>query len=432
MLTAEQRKKLAELLGKSSLTEAEQAELKSLSAIAAGSTEEKEFELDTDSMAEIAKHVTVDEDSLAAKIAAKMAEAGDKPVNKQVGDPGTTPVTAKSIEEMDAQTRTRAHLKALKDGDKEAVKAFNQHAIDTNVKAGYMNVSTTADGGGFVPDADMLNEVFSLEANYGVAARLCRTVNVSSDSVKAAALSATVSFTEVTTETGTKATTKPSFTYPTVDLREFAGIVVMTDQLLEDAAFDVRGFVAEELARAAAKKEDELLLTDATTGLTKIAGTVVVRIGAALANLDFDDVIDAQYGVPTASQEGGTWVLARAAVPVLRKIKSSDGSYIWGAAPNADTPATINGAPYYISEVMQDAATGLDKAYAVFGNFGRYAVLIRKAGLKLTFHDSGTVNVGGTDYNLIQQDMTAMRAVIRRNVFIPLPGAFAVLKSNAS
>lgn len=432
MLTAEQRKKLAELLGKSSLTEAEQAELKSLSAIAAGSTEEKEFELDADSMAEIAKHVTVDEDSLAAKIAAKMAEAGDKPVNKQVGDPGTTPVTAKSIEEMDAQARTRAHLKALKDGDKEAVKAFNQHAIETNVKAGYMNVGTAADGGGFVPDADMLNEVFSLEANYGVAARLCRTVNVSSDSVKAAALSATVSFTEVTTETGTKATTKPTFTYPTVDLREFAGIVVMTDQLLEDAAFDVRGFVAEELARAAAKKEDELLLTDATTGLTKIAGTVVVRIGAALANLDFDDVIDAQYGVPTASQEGGTWVLARAAVPVLRKIKSSDGSYIWGAAPNADTPATINGAPYYISEVMQDAATGLDKAYAVFGNFGRYAVLIRKAGLKLTFHDSGTVNVGGTDYNLIQQDMTAMRAVIRRNVFIPLPGAFAVLKSNAS
>jgi HK97 family phage major capsid protein len=278
----------------------------------------------------------------------------------------------------------------------------------------------------------MLSEVFQLEQNYGVAARLCRTVNVTSDSVKAAALSATVSFTEVTTETGTKATTKPTFTYPTVELREFAGIVVMTDQLLEDAAFDVRGFVAEELARAAAKKEDELLLTDATTGLTKIAGTVVVRIGAALANLDFDDVIDAQYGVPTASQEGGSWILARAAVPVLRKIKSTDGSYIWGASPNAETPASINGAPYYISEVMNDAATGLDKAYAVFGNFGRYAVLIRKAGLKLTFHDSGTVNVGGTDYNLIQQDMTAMRAVIRRNVFIPLPGAFAVLKSNAS
>lgn len=432
MLTAEQRKKLAELLAKSSLTDAETAELKSLSAIAAGSTEEKEFELDADSMAEIAKHVQVDNAAIAKAVVEQMQAAGDKPVNKGVGDQGTQPINAKGIADMDAQDRTRAHLKAFFNRDREQLKAFNQYAIDTNVKAGYMNVTTEADGGGFVPDADMLAEVFSLEANYGVAARLCRTVNVSSDSVKAAALSANVSFTEVTTETGTKATTKPSFTYPTVELREFAGIVVMTDQLLEDAAFDVRGFVAEELARAAAKKEDELLLTDATTGLTKIAGTVVVRIGAALANLDFDDVIDAQFGVPTASQEGGTWVLARAAVPVLRKIKSTDGSYIWGAAPNADTPATINGASYVVSEVMNDAATGLDKAYAVYGNFSRYAVLIRKAGLKLTFHDSGTVNVGGTDFNLIQQDMTAMRAVIRRNVFIPLPGAFAVLKSNAS
>lgn len=392
---------------------------------------EKEFELDEAAIKAIAEQVNVDTDAIAEKVAEKMAANAEKPVDKKVGETPDANASV-NVKDMTADERTRAHLKALRDGNRELVKEFNQYAVESNVKAGYMNVTTTADGGGFVPDADMLNEVFSLEANYGVAARLCRTVNVSSDSVKAAALTATVAFTEVTTETGTKATTKPSFSYPTVDLREFAGIVVMTDQLLEDAAFDVRGFVAEELARAAAKTEDELLLTDATTGLLRIAGTVVVRIGAALANLDFDDIIDAQYGVPTASQEGGTWVIARSAVPVLRKIKATDGSYIWGAAPNADTPATINGAPYYISEVMADTATGLDKAYGVFGNFSRYAVLIRKAGLKLTFHDSGTVNVGGTDYNLIQQDMTALRAVIRRNVFIPLPGAFAVLKSNAS
>lgn len=433
MLTAAQIKRLSELAAKqtSELTADEQTELKGLVALAGG-VQEKEFELDQDSLQEIAKHVKVDVEAVATAVAEKMAAAGDKPVNKKVGDAGDQPVNAKSIEEMEAQDRTRAHLKALKFGDKEAVKAFNQHAIDTNVKAGYMNVTTTADGGGFVPDSDLLNEVFNLEANYGIAARLCRTVNVSSDSVKAAALSANVSFTEVTTETGTKATTKPSFTYPTVDLREFAGIVVMTDQLLEDAAFDIRGFISEELARAAAKKEDELLLTDATTGLTKIAGTVVVRIGAALANLDGDDIVDAEVGVPTASAEGGSWIVARAAVGTLRKLKSTAGDYLWGGGIAGNADKTLGGNPVYVSEVLNDAATGLDKAYGVFGNFGRYAVLIRKAGLKLTFHDSGIVNVGGTDFNLIQQDMTALRAVIRRNVFIPLPGAFSVLKSNAS
>ena len=393
---------------------------------------EKEFELDEAAVKAIAEQVTVDTDAIADKVAEKLAAAaaaaGDKPANKAVNDQDADQGVA--IKDMTAEQRTRAHLKALRDGDQAKVKEFNQHSVETLVKAGYMNVTTTADGGGFVPDADMLNEVFSLEANYGVAARLCRTVNVNSDGIKAAALTANVSFTEVTTETGTKATTKPTFSYPTVDLREFAGIVVMTDQLLEDSAFDVRGFVSEELARAAAKKEDELLLTDSTTGLLNIADTVITRVGVALANMTADNFIDAEYSVPTASQEGGSWVLGRVVVPALAKLKGSDGQYIWRSGANADVPGTINGKAYYVSEVMPTATTGTNVGYGVFGNFARYAILIRKAGLKLTFHDSGIVNVGGTDYNLIQQDMTALRAVIRRNVFVPLPGAFAVLKSN--
>lgn len=397
-------------------------------------TIETTVDLDEAAIKAIAKQVTVDTDAIAKAVAEQLATKpvqDDKPANKKVGAGDDKPVN-KELDEMDANERTRLHLKALRNGDKEAVQKFNQYAIDTNVKAGYMNVTTTADGGGFVPDADLLNEVFSLEANYGVAARLCRVVNVSSDSVKAAALSTTVEFTEVTTETGSKATTKPTFTYPTVDLREFAGIVVMTDQLLEDAAFDVRGFVAEELARAAAKKEDQLLLTDSTTGLLNIAGTVVTRIGAALANLDGDDLITAQYSIPGAAQDGGTWIFSRAAIPTLRKLKDSNGQYLWGGGiGQGGEGASISNAPFVVSDVMPTATTGTNVGYAVYGNFGRYAILIRKAGLKLTFHDSGTVNVGGTDYNLIQQDMTAMRAVIRRNVFIPLPGAFAVVKSDA-
>lgn len=393
---------------------------------------EQTVDIDETTAKAIAQHVNVDVNAIAEAVAKQIANkpVDEKPVSKAVGQTTDKPVN-KELGDMDAGDRVRAHLKALRDGNRAEVQKFNQYAVDTLVKAGYMNVTTTADGGGFVPDADLINEVFSLEANYGVAARLCRTVNVSSDSVKAAALSTTVEFTEVTTETGAKATTKPTFTYPSVDLREFAGIVVMTDQLLEDAAFDVRGFVAEELARAAAKKEDQLLLTDATTGLLNIAGTQVTRIGAALANLDGDDIVDAQYSVPSASAEGGSWIVSRGAVGALRKLKDSQGQYLWGGGIAGTSDSSLGGSSVFVSEVMPTATTGTDVGYAVFGNFARYAVLIRKAGLKITFHDSGTVNVGGTDYNLIQQDMTAMRAVIRRNVFIPLPGAFAVLKSNA-
>lgn len=429
MLTEAQRKRLAELTAKQAtdLSDAEKTELKSLIAIASG-TEEKEFELDQDSLNEIAKHVNVDIEAIAKSVVEQLKASGDKPANKSVG--ATSDVTAETIEKMQPGERIRKHLMALRQKDVETAQKYNQYNVETLVKAGYMNETVAADGGGFVPPADLLDNVFSLEKNYGIAARLCRTVNVNSNSIKAAALSSTVSFTEVA-EAGVKATTKPVFAYPSVSLREFAGIAVLTDELLEDAAFDIQGFLAGEFAKAAAKKEDELLLTDSTTGLLAIAGTVVTRIGAALANLDGDDVITAHYSVPASSQNGGSWILSTVAIPALRKLKDSTGNYLWGGGLNGGATNTLDGAPVYTSDVMPTAATGTSVGYGVFGNFGEYAVLIRKVGIKLTFHDSGTVNVGGTDYNLIQQDMQALRAVIRRNIFIPLPGAFAVLKSDA-
>ena len=124
---------------------------------------EKEFELDEAALKAIAEQVQVDTDSIAAKVAEKMIEAQkDQPANKGVGGQNADEVTADSIEKMSPQERTRAHLKAYFAKDTATVAKFNQHAVDTNVKAGYMNATTTADGAGFVPDADMLADVFSL------------------------------------------------------------------------------------------------------------------------------------------------------------------------------------------------------------------------------------------------------------------------------
>lgn len=398
---------------------------------------EKTIDLDEATAKEIAKHVTVDTAEIAKQVAEAMKPKEDeKKVEKKVGQSDDQTISIhknKDIEKLTDEQRTRAHLKALRNNDGAMLREHNLFNAETQVKAGYLNVTTEADGGGFVPDAQLIDQVLSLEPNYGVMARLLRTVNISQgDTVKANTLTSTVEFTEVSTETGVKATTKPVFAWGEISLREFAGIAVMTDQMLDDAAIDIRGMLSTEFAKAAAKKEDQLGLTDATSGIANIAGTVLTSGGAALANIDFDDILTAKYSVPSAANEGATWVVSRQFVRQIQGIKDTTNRYILQPGVEGGVGATLWGDPFVVSELLSNDLTGVSKTYAVYGNWGEYGRLLRKAGLKLTYHDSGVVNVGGTDYNLIQQDMSALRAVIRRNVFYPLPGAFAVVKSNAA
>lgn len=399
---------------------------------------EKTVDLDEATAKEIAKHVEVDVAEIAKQVteAIKADEKKDeKKIEKKVGqgddDQNVSIHKNKDLEKMTAEQRTRDHLKALRRGDGAMLKEHNQFNAETQVKAGYLNVTTEADGGGFVPDAELIDQVLSLEPNYGVMARLLRTVNISQgNSVKANTLASSVEFTEVTTEIGSKATTKPVFAWGEIGLREFAGIAVMTDQMLEDAAIDIRGMLSTEFAKAAAKKEDQLGLTDATTGIANIAGTVLTSGGAALVNIDFDDILTAKYSVPSAANNGATWVVSRQFVRQVQSIKDSTGRYILQPGVEGGAGSTLWGDPFVVSELLSNNATGVSQTYAVYGNWGEYGRLLRKAGLALEYFRSGVVNVGGTDYNLIHQDMSALRAVIRRNVYYPLPGAFAVVKSN--
>ncbi|MCJ8334555.1 MAG: phage major capsid protein [Epibacterium sp.] len=71
-----------------------------------------------------------------------------------------------------------------------------------------------------------------------------------------------------------------------------------------------------------------------------------------------DILITALYGLKAQYRANATWAMNRATTALTRKLKDSDGTYIWSPGIAAGQPATLLGYPVAPFEDMPDPATG--------------------------------------------------------------------------
>jgi HK97 family phage major capsid protein len=393
-------------------------------------TVEKEFELDETAAAEIAKHVKapeVDVDSIADAVAKKM-EAREKAVEKELVD---GKAKTQKVADMPKEVAFVEQVKALLSGNTAKLAELNHVALQKQMdkglisKTGIHSSGVVADGGALVPDPDFLMDITEALKTYGDISRITQSYNVNSDSVRKSSLISRPAFTKVNDEGGNKTSTKATFQKDVVELEEYAGFTVITDQLLSDSAFDVYNILVQQFAEAAAEVEDQVIF-DAVTGHEDI----LTQEFANLAAFTLDELVQGQYKVPVKSQRGGTTVLSRSALSQMRRERDASGSgYLWGVGPNAGEPRDPWGNPLVMSELLatEDAA---DTVYGLFGNFSRYAWLLRKNGMTIDLFNSGTVTTAdSTVHNLIQQNKKALRVMIRRAALVPLGDAFIQYKT---
>lgn len=358
-----------------------------------------------------------------AKLEAK-AEKEEKVIDKNING-GGTPEVKSDLEKMAKEIRLFKHLKAFRTKDFAEVGRFNKYSIETNVKAGYMNEGTNADGGFLVPDADFIAEVARLEEEYGVARRNARLWETNSDSVKMNKKASGVTMYE-TGEAVAKTGTKMTFGQDEVSLRKFAAIAIWTDELNEDSAVNLFNELTTDFAREKARIEDVLVFTDSTTGIVNQAGVNIVSVGSSINDITFDDLNEAIYGVPTQSMNGGKFYLHRKILSVIQKIKDQNDLYIWSPGPNGSVNGTIWGYPYELVEVLP-SADAANESFIVFGNL-KYSTLIMKRGLQLKELTEATVTDSeDNEIHLAEQDASALRAVCRLNNKVQFPAAFSVI-----
>ena len=166
-----------------------------------------------------------------------------------------------------------------------------------------------------------------------------------------------------------------------------------------------RGWANQWLNGDGAGNKPRGILTDAMLG-KQFAG----EFGPTAEELiELQDSIDmayiqgegGYYGMGPPNGSGGRWCLHQHELREIRKLKGSDGHYIWLPDLSAADPATILNWPYTVDNKMPAPPAAADNAQQkviAAGNFGEY--LIRKAPMAFLarFWDSNTAGTMSYQY----------------------------------
>lgn len=131
--------------------------------------------------------------------------------------------------------------------------------------------------------------------------------------------------------------------------------------LINNAAFDIVGFVVDEMAYAIKRFiEKELLIGTPGNGSTvpaKVLGlsTLTNSITTAAAEkITADEVIDLHDAIKDEFQNGAIWIMSPATRTYLRKLKASTGVYLLNDDISTPFGTSILGKPVYVSDNMPD------------------------------------------------------------------------------
>jgi HK97 family phage major capsid protein len=145
-----------------------------------------------------------------------------------------------------------------------------------------------------------------------------------------------------------------------------------TQKLLDDASINMEAWLASKVAEKFARDEANAFVVG--NGVNKPRGFLTFPSGTTLpgtierfdtgVNGAFaaapnggDVLINALYGLKQQYRANATWFMNRATLKLTRKLKDSDGAYLWSPGIAAGQPATLLGYPVASFEDMPDPAT---------------------------------------------------------------------------
>lgn len=158
----------------------------------------------------------------------------------------------------------------------------------------------------------------------------------------------------------------------------------VTSFALNDLMFDVASFVAENVETEFALQEGAAFITGDGTNKPQgfIKGTPVTTVDASRAAgvlqyvaggqasalpTTLDPYIDLVASLKAGHRAGAVWMMSKAVIAGIRKIKATDGQYLWQPSLQAGAPASFLG--YSVVEAESMPAVGANTFPVAFGNF---------------------------------------------------------------
>lgn len=228
-------------------------------------------------------------------------------------------------------------------------------------------------------------------------------------------------------DTGMKQTTKMKWDKKKIYAEEIAVIVPIPEAVLDDADYDIWGEVRPRLVEAFGKVIDSAILfgTNKPTSWRDSVLETCTKAGSVVAATPYiyDDIM-AEGGVIAKVEESGYLVNGiMSAIQMrakLRGLKDLNGVPLFKTDMQGATPYALDGSPMYFP---RNGAFDTTKALMFAGDWSELVYSIRQD-ITFKIFDQGVVQDPSDNsivYNLMQNDMVALRAVMRLGWEIPNP-----------
>ena len=288
-------------------------------------------------------------------------------MDKEMSRATSTPLTAKP-EAPKTDTKVGRASDAYRD-------AFWNHARkrDSYEIRNALQVGTDSEGGYLVPDTFEKKLITSLEEE-NVIRKHAHVFTTSNGSHKIPVVSSRGTAAWVDEE-GQIPESDDVFGQQLIGAHKISTLIKVSEELLNDSAFDLESYFATEFARRIGNAEEAAFLSGNGSGkptgiLADVGGAEIGVTAASETAITADELIDLFYSLKSPYRKKAIWVLNDRTIKAIRKLKDSNGQYLWQPALHEGEFDTILGKRIYTSPYAPELGAGA-KSIA-FGDFSYY------------------------------------------------------------
>lgn len=301
----------------------------------------------------------------------------------------------------------------------------------------YNSLISRTDAAALIPEEVSAEIIKSVPAQSAVMQLARRLPNMSRNQKRLPIMSALATAYFVSGDTSLKQTSEVNWDNKYIDAEELAVIVPIPEAVLDDADFDIWGEVRPSLEEAFGIAVDAAVLygTNIPSTWTTDLGAAGIVAGALAASHNvslagYTDMYEAILGETGAGTSGlfglveadgfmVTGSIAHLAMKrKLRNVRDADGGLIFSTNMQQAGQYLLDGAPCLFPVNGAISAT----YYLISGQWNQLVYSMRQ---DITYKvlDQAVIQDGAGNivYNLAQQDMVALRAVMRLGFALPNP-----------
>lgn len=281
-------------------------------------------------------------------------------------------------EEDAAKKKRKVHAKAFESYARHGKR--NMENGDGNVYLNALQEGTDSEGGYLVPE-EWANEIVMALNELVVIRRYAGSIQTMSD--RNIPVETTRGNFAWIAEEGSYTESDPAFGNEVLGAHKAGGIIKVSEELLQDNAFNLRGYLTSRGADKFRDLEEDAFIngdgTNKPTGLqqiTTVAGVTVTGATAAASTttVTADEMIETYYSLPKKYRSRAIWITSDIISKIVRKLKDSQGQYLWQPALTDGEPDSFLGRPFETSDSMAVPASDVrsvlftDLSYYVIGD----------------------------------------------------------------